>query len=90
MDWIVPDTLMYQPEETFVVLETDRPEAFLSAAELLVKLKGILVNRQNDLPPDLQKIASLDSQAQHLMKTGCDLDLGPDRYLQWYVVRLEK
>lgn len=86
----MPDTLMYQPEETFVVLETDRPEDFLSAAELLEKLKGILENRQNNLPPDLQKITSLDAQAQHLMKTGCDFDLGPDRYLQWYVVRLEK
>jgi Protein CHLORORESPIRATORY REDUCTION 7 len=86
----MPDTLMYQPEETFVVLETDRPEDFLSAAELLEKLKGILENRQDNLPPDLQKIKSLEAQAQHLMKTGCDLDLGPDRYLQWYVVRLEK
>jgi hypothetical protein len=86
----MPDALMYQPEETFVVLETNRPEEFLSAAELLEKLKDILANRQNDLPPDLQKIASLETQAQHLMKTGCDLDLGPDRYLQWYAVRLEK
>jgi Protein CHLORORESPIRATORY REDUCTION 7 len=86
----MPDTLMYQPEETFVVLETDRPEDFLSAAELLEKLKGILENRQDNLPLDLQKIKSLEAQAQHLMKTGCDLDLGPDRYLQWYVVRLEK
>jgi Protein CHLORORESPIRATORY REDUCTION 7 len=86
----MPDALMYQPEETFVVLETNRPEEFLSAVELLAKLKGILANCQNDLPPDLQKIASLDAQAQHLMKTGCDLDLGPDRYLQWYAVRLEK
>jgi Protein CHLORORESPIRATORY REDUCTION 7 len=81
---------MYQPEETFVVLETDRPEDFLSAAELLEKLKGILENRQDNLPPDLQKITSLEAQAQHLMETGCDLDLGPDLYLQWYVVRLEK
>jgi Protein CHLORORESPIRATORY REDUCTION 7 len=86
----MPDTLMYQPEETFVVLETDRPEDFLSAAELLEKLKGILEDRQDNLPPDLQKIASLEAQAQYLMETGCDLDLGPDRYLQWYVVRLEK
>jgi Protein CHLORORESPIRATORY REDUCTION 7 len=86
----MPDTLMYQPEETFVVLETDRPEDFLSAAELLEKLKGILKNCQDNLPPDLQKIASLEAQAQHLMETGCDLDLGPDHYLQWYVVRLEK
>ncbi|NJM74472.1 MAG: chlororespiratory reduction protein 7 [Acaryochloridaceae cyanobacterium RU_4_10] len=86
----MPDTLMYQPEETFVVLETDRPEVFLSSTELLGKLKDILANRQNNLPADLQKIESLEAQAQHLMQTGCDLDLGPDRYLQWYVVRLEK
>ncbi|MGB8700560.1 MAG: chlororespiratory reduction protein 7 [Thermosynechococcaceae cyanobacterium] len=86
----MPDAIMYQPGETFVVLETDQREQFLSAAELLAKLKDILALRQQDLPPDLRPFLSLDAQAQHLMETGCELDLGPDCYLQWYVTRLEK
>ena len=86
----MPNALMYIPEDTFVVLETNQPECFLSAAELLEKLKGVLETCQHDLPPDLQKFPSVDAQAQHLMQTGCEFDLDSDHYLQWYVVRLEK
>lgn len=86
----MPNSLMYLPEETYVVLETNQPECFLSAAELLAKLMQILDSRQSDLPPDLQALSSLEAQAQHLMETGCDFELGPDCSLQWYVVRLEK
>ena len=86
----MPNALMYIPEDTFVVLETNKPECFLSAAELLEKLKGVLSTCQQDLPPDLQKFPSIDAQAQHLMQTGCEFDLDSDHYLQWYVVRLEK
>lgn len=86
----MPNALMYLPEDHFVVLETSQPECFLSAAELLEKLKGVLATRQQDLPPDLQKFPSIEAQAQHLMQTGCEFDLDSDHYLQWYVVRLEK
>jgi hypothetical protein len=80
---------MYQ-QDAFVVLETNQPEQLLSAAELLEKLKEILMQRQHDLPRDLQKFASVDTQAQYLVDTSCELDVGPGQYLQWYVVRLEK
>jgi Protein CHLORORESPIRATORY REDUCTION 7 len=86
----MPNALMYIPEDTFVVLETNQPECFLSAVELLEKLKGVLAACQQDLPPDLQKFPSIEAQAQHLMQTGCEFDLDSDHYLQWYVVRLEK
>jgi hypothetical protein len=76
--------------EMFVVLETDQPDCFLSAEELLAKLKSELSGVQTALPPDLQGLATLDEQAQKLLKTACEFDLGPDRYLQWYAVRLEK
>ncbi len=85
----MPDPLMYQ-QDAFVVLETNQPEQLLSAAELLEKLKEILMQRQHDLPRDLQKFASVDTQAQYLVDTSCELDVGPGQYLQWYVVRLEK
>jgi hypothetical protein len=80
---------MYQ-EDAFVVLETNQPEQFLTPAELLEKLKAILATRQDDLPRDLQKFTSVEEQAQYLMETSCELDVGPGEYLQWYVVRLEK
>ncbi len=85
----MPDSIMYQ-EDAYVVLEPNQPEQFLTPAELLEKLKAILVTRQDDLPRDLQKFTSVEAQAQYLMETSCEFDVGPEQYLQWYVVRLEK
>lgn len=85
----MPDSIMFQ-EDAFVVLEPNQPEQFLTPAELLEKLKRVLTTRQDDLPRDLQKFTSVEEQAQYLMETSCELDVGPGQYLQWYVVRLEK
>ena len=85
----MPDSIMFQ-EDAYVVLETNQPEQILSAEELLEKLKAILSQRQDDLPRDLQKFTSVEEQAKYLMETSCELDVGPEGYLQWYVVRLEK
>ncbi len=85
----MPNSIMYQ-EDGFVVLETDKPEQFLTSQELLEKLKTILLTRQDDLPRELQKFSSVETQAQYLMENFCDLDMGPDSYLQWYAIRLEK
>lgn len=83
------DSLMYQ-QDAFVVLETNQPEQFLTPAELLDKLKNLLMQRQENLPQDLKKFTSVDAQAQYLMDTSCEFDLSPGQYLQWYAVRLEK
>jgi hypothetical protein len=80
---------MYQ-QDAFVVLEHNQPEQFLTPAELLEKLKVILAQRQHDLPRELQKFTSVETQAQYLLDTSCELDVGPGQYLQWYAVRLEK
>lgn len=85
----MPDSIMFQ-EDAYVVLETNQPEQILSAEELLEKLKAVLSQRQDDLPRDLQKFTSVEEQAKYLMETSCELDVGPEGYLQWYVVRLEK
>lgn len=85
----MPDPRMYE-SDTFVLLEPNQPEQFLSTAELLEKLKAILVDRQQDLPRDLQRFASIDEQAHYLLETSCEFDVGPGQYLQWYAVRLEK
>ncbi len=85
----MPDPRMYE-SDTFVLLESGRSESFLTTAELLDKLKGVLAERQDDLPRDLQKFASVHDQAQYLLETSCELDVGPDEFLQWYAVRLEK
>lgn len=83
------DPIMFK-QDAFVVLETNKPEQFISADELLEKLRLILVDRQDDLPRDLQKFSSVEAQARYLLDTSCDLDIGPGQYLQWYAVRLEK
>lgn len=61
---------MYQ-EENYVVLEPNKPEQFMTAGELLEKLRGILAQQQHNLPRDLQKLSSLDAQAQKLRDTYC-------------------
>ncbi|MBW4466870.1 MAG: chlororespiratory reduction protein 7 [Pegethrix bostrychoides GSE-TBD4-15B] len=83
------NSIMYQ-EDAYVVLEPNQPEQILSAAELLEKLQGVLASRQTDLPLDLHRYDDLSQQAQYLMETACEFDVGPGLYLQWFVVRLEK
>ncbi|MEA5582327.1 chlororespiratory reduction protein 7 [Nodularia harveyana UHCC-0300] len=86
----MPDSIMYQ-QDNFLVLETDQPEQFLTTDELLDKLKLVLETISDDqLSPDLQKFASVDTQAKYLIDTSCELDVGPGKYLQWYAIRLEK
>ncbi|MGI8500618.1 MAG: chlororespiratory reduction protein 7 [Hassallia sp.] len=86
----MPDSLMYQ-QDNFVLLETNQPEQFLTASELLEKLKKVLQNFSfQDLPNDLRSFNSVEAQAQYLLDTSCELDIGVGQYLQWYAVRLEK
>lgn len=85
----MPDPLMYR-QDTFMVLEPNQPEQFLTALQLLEKLKAILTHRQEDLPGDLQKFTSIEDQARYLLETYCEFDVGPGQFLQWYAVRLEK
>ncbi|MEG5060299.1 chlororespiratory reduction protein 7 [Microcoleus sp. A2-C5] len=77
-------------EDTFVVLETNQPEQFVTAAELLEKLKAVLAQEHEDLPADVLKFSSVEEQAKYLIDTYCELDVGPGKFLQWYAVRLEK
>jgi hypothetical protein len=86
----MPNSLMYA-EDHFVVLETNQPEQFLTATELLEKLAHVLSEIPfSDLPRDVQKFDSIPKQAQYLLDTSCELDVGLGKYLQWYAVRLEK
>jgi len=85
----MPSSLMYQ-EEMFVVLETDQEEQFLTPEELLDKLKIVLQNYPEELPRELQKFSNLEEKATYLRDNFCELDIGKNGYLQWYVVRLEK
>jgi Protein CHLORORESPIRATORY REDUCTION 7 len=85
----MPDSMMYR-EDAFVVLESDQPEQFMTPDELLEKLAEILRSRQDDLPRELQKFTTIEDQAMYLRENFCELDMEPGKYLQWYVVRLEK
>lgn len=85
----MPDTLMYD-EGMYLLLESDQPEQFLTPTELLAKLEAVLAEQQDNLPPDLQHLPTLEAQAKRLVDTACELDIGPGQFLQWYAVRLEK
>ncbi len=83
------DGLLYS-EDYFVVLESDRAEQIVTAAELLAKLETLLAERSQDLPADAQRFTTPREQAVYLMNTACDLTIAPGQYFQWYAVRLEK
>lgn len=83
------DPRMYT-QDHFVVLETNQPEQILTAEELLEKLKDVLAQYQDTLPTELHHLSTIEAQAQYLLETGCDFDVGPGQFLQWYAVRLEK
>lgn len=85
----MPDPRLYE-SDTYVLLEPNQEEQFLSTAELFEKLRSILVTRQNDLPPDLQRFSTVEEQAQYLLETSCEFDVAPGQFMQWYAVRLEK
>jgi hypothetical protein len=85
----MPDSLMYR-EDAYVVLEPNQPEQFLTPDELLTKLETVLTEYQGQLAPDFQKFDSIAAKARYLMETACEFNPEPGKYLQWYVVRLEK
>jgi hypothetical protein len=85
----MPDPIMYQ-EDGYIVLETDCPEKFMTYSELQAKLVDFLSTEEAIVPRELEQFDSVQLQAQHLIENYFDLDIGADKYLQWYVVRLEK
>ncbi|MGF1542391.1 MAG: chlororespiratory reduction protein 7 [Pleurocapsa sp.] len=85
----MPDSIMYQ-EDAYVVLESDKEEEFMSAEELKTKLQQALLSESVEIPRELAKLESTEARAQHLLDNYFELDIGAGKYLQWYVVRLEK
>jgi hypothetical protein len=85
----MPEPIMYQ-EDGYVVLESDQPEQFMTSAELKTKLTNVLQQPEVIIPRELEQFESPELQAQHLLDHYFELDISADRYLQWYVVRLEK
>ena len=77
-------------EEYFVILEANKPEQILSAAELREKLETVLKTQVEPLPRDLQKFESLEDRTQYLLENCCELELSHGNLLQWYAIRLEK
>jgi hypothetical protein len=90
--WMISMSAALRQEDYFVVLETNQPEQILTAAETIAKLIAVIQQKADELSPGLglAQFDSLEAKAQHLIDTVCELGLGPDEYLQWYAVRLEK
>ena len=83
------DPIMYQ-EDGYIVLESDRSEEFMTSDELKAKLIYLLSIEDAIVPRELEKFDSVEDRAQHLLENYFELDIGTGKYLQWYVVRLEK
>lgn len=77
-------------EDHFVFLEPGQGEIFLTAAEMVEKLRQLVTDNVDDLPQDLLRFPTIEAQVDYLFKTSCELDLGPGKSVQWYAVRLEK
>lgn len=84
------DPLLYGENAHFVVLEADGPEQIVTVAELRDRLAAAIAPLGDDLPRDLRKFETTAERVHYLIETSCELDLGPDRLLQWYAVRLER
>jgi len=82
-------SLMYE-EDHFVLLMPGQAEQILTVEELLERLQGILRDRQDDLPRDVAKFATVTEQAQYLLGHACDFELQPGQTMQWFAIRLEK
>lgn len=83
------DPRLYE-SDTYVVLAPGVAEEFLTTAELATKLRSLLATRQDDLPRDLQGLATVEEQAIALLENACEVEIAPGERLQWYAVRLEK
>jgi len=86
----MPDSIMYQENDNYVVLETGAVEQFLNPEELLDKLESLIMTYPENVPRELNKFHSVGEKARYLLENYCDFDLEPGQYLQWYAVRLEK
>ena len=85
----MPDPIMYQ-EDGYIVLEADTPEQFMTKIELQTKLENLLTSSEIEIPRELTKFDSIAEKASYLRDNYFELDIGENKFLQWYVVRLEK
>ena len=83
------DPIMYR-EDGYIVLEADREEQFMTAEELQQKLEQLLTSSEVEIPRELTKFDSVSDRASYLRDNYFELDIGENKFLQWYVVRLEK
>ena len=74
--------------DDYVVLEPGKPEQLLSAADTLTWLSGWL-RSLDQLPADLADQPDVESAAQRLIDTACDLEISPGVTMQLFAVRLE-
>ena len=76
--------------DSFVLLESNQAEQILTPDELRDRLQTVLTDYADDIPADVQAYGNIVEQADYLIENLCELNLGPDRYFQWFAVRLEK
>ncbi|XP_002993242.2 protein CHLORORESPIRATORY REDUCTION 7, chloroplastic [Selaginella moellendorffii] len=84
--------IMYEDEDTFVLLEPGEDEVFVSMEQLQSRIKSWLERwPSGSLPFDLQNFKTLDEAASHLVSNSCELEIGGGfGSIQWFQVRLEE
>ncbi len=74
--------------DNYVILEPGKKEQILNSEETIKWLEAWL-KQFNELPKDLSSLKSINTAAQHLLDTACELQVKPGFTLQWFAVRLD-
>ncbi len=74
--------------DPYVIMEPSKKERFLSEKETLKWLEN-WIKKLEKLPKDLENQSSIESAAQRLLDTSCDLEIKRGFTIQWFAVRLD-
>eukprot|EP00270_Netrium_digitus_P013507 TRINITY_DN4496_c0_g1_i1.p1 TRINITY_DN4496_c0_g1~~TRINITY_DN4496_c0_g1_i1.p1 ORF type:complete len:164 (+),score=23.47 TRINITY_DN4496_c0_g1_i1:119-610(+) len=82
----------YEEADTWVLIEADEDECFVTTSELKTRLKLRLLQSfgAENLPADLRAFPTIDEAVDHLLLSACEVDLGAGQgNMQWFEVRLK-
>ncbi|MGA0200976.1 MAG: chlororespiratory reduction protein 7 [Prochlorotrichaceae cyanobacterium] len=84
----MPHPIMYAKDH-YVILCPGQEEEFVTAAEMLERLRAIVTEHPDLLPRQSPQLPPQDEMLQDLLDNSCELSWDNGNWIQWYAVRLE-